>query len=267
LSPPPLGEHAVDDFLFRTKSGFCEHYASSFTVLMRAAGIPARVVTGYQGGEVNPYGRYLIVRQADAHAWTEVWLADEGWVRVDPTAAVSPLRIQSGIAAAVPRGDPLPLLVRGDYPWLQQLEFTWDSFANHWNQWVLGYNMERQRWVLSRAGIDDATWRTLTLIMVATTAVIMLGLAPLMLRSLKSRNNDPVKAAYLRFCGKLGRKGLPREPAEGPATYAARLSRLRPELAPNVGAITRLYVALRYGTGANAAAMQELEQRVRQFSA
>ncbi len=267
LSPPPLGEHAVDDFLFHTRSGFCEHYASSFAVLMRAAGIPARVVTGYQGGEVNPFGKYLIVRQADAHAWTEVWLPDEGWVRVDPTAAVSPLRIQSGIAAAVPRTDPLPLLVRGDHPWLRQLEFTWDSFANNWNQWVLGYNMDRQRWVLSRAGIDDATWRTLTLVLIAVTAVIMLGLAPLMLRNLKTRSNDPVKAAYLKFCGKLGRTGLPREPAEGPSAYAARLSRLRPDLGPKVGAITRLYVALRYGAGANAAAVRELEQRVRQFSA
>jgi hypothetical protein len=266
LTPPLLGEHSVDEFLFDVRSGFCEIYASSFAVLMRAAGIPARIVTGYQGGEINPFGKYLIVRQADAHAWTEVWLAGEGWVRVDPTAAVSPLRIQSGIAAAVPRTDPLPLFVR-DYPWLRQLQFTWDSLANDWNQWVLGYNPERQRWMLSRVGIDEATWRTLAIVLVAATAVIMLALVPLMLRTLKARVNDPVKRAYLRFCGKLGRKGLPRQPAEGPSAYAARLSRLRPDLAPKVGAITRLYVALRYGTGANAAAVREFEQQVRQFSA
>jgi transglutaminase-like putative cysteine protease len=264
LSPPSLGVHAVDEFLFQTRSGFCEHYASAFAVLMRAAGIPARIVTGYQGGEMNPFGKYMIVRQADAHAWTEVWLADEGWVRVDPTAAVSPLRIQSGIAAAVPRSDPL---VRGDYPWLRRLQFTWDSLANNWNQWVLGYNPERQRWMLSRVGIDEATWRTLAIVLVAATAVIMLALVPLMLRTLKARVNDPVKLAYLKFCGKLGRKGLPREPAEGPSAYAARLSRLRPDLAPSVSAITRLYVALRYGAAANAAAVREFEQQIRQFSA
>jgi transglutaminase-like putative cysteine protease len=267
LSPPPLGVDAVDEFLFRTRSGFCEHYASAFAVIMRAAGIPARIVTGYQGGEINPFGKYLIVRQADAHAWTEVWLAGEGWVRVDPTAAVSPLRIQSGIAAAVPRTDPLPLLVRGDYPWLRQLQFSLDSFANNWNQWVLGYNPERQRWVLSRVGIDEATWRTLAIVLVVATAVIMLALVPLMLRTLKARVNDPVKRAYLRFCDKLGRRGLPRQPAEGPSAYAARLSRLRPDLAPKVGAITRLYVALRYGADANATAVREFEQEVRQFSA
>ena len=267
LSPPLLGEHSVDEFLFDVRSGFCEIYASSFAVLMRAAGIPARVVTGYQGGEFNPFGKYLIVRQADAHAWTEVWLPDEGWVRADPTAAVSPLRIQSGIAAAVPRTDPLPLLVRGDYPWLRQLRFSWDSLANTWNQWVLGYNPERQRWVLARVGIDEATWRALAVSLIVATALIMLCLLLLMLRTLKARVDDPVKLAYLRFCSKLGRKGLPRKPTEGPSAYAARLSRLRPELAPKVSTITRLYVALRYGAGASTAEVRELEQQVKRFSA
>jgi transglutaminase-like putative cysteine protease len=267
LEPPPLGVQPVDDFLFETRSGFCEHYASAFAVLMRAAGIPARVVTGYQGGEMNPFGNYFIVRQADAHAWTEVWLADAGWVRVDPTAAVSPLRIQSGIAAAVPRTDPLPLLVRADYPWLRRLQLTWDSFANQWNQWVLGYNPERQRWVLSRVGIDEATWRTLGLVLIATTAVIMIALLPLMLRSLGAGIQDPAKRAYERFCAKLRRRGLPRASTEGPSAYAARLVRQRPELAASVGAITALYIALRYGVEKRITALRELEQKVREFSA
>ncbi|HEX6736559.1 MAG TPA: DUF3488 and transglutaminase-like domain-containing protein, partial [Azonexus sp.] len=98
LQPPLLGENSVDDFLFTTRRGFCEHYAAAFVVLMRAAGVPARVVTGYQGGERNPVDGYLVVRQSDAHAWAEVWLADRGWVRVDPTAAVSPARIETGLA-------------------------------------------------------------------------------------------------------------------------------------------------------------------------
>ena len=266
LEPPPLGPHSVDEFLFDTRRGFCEHYASAFAVIMRAAGIPARIVTGYQGGEVNPFGSYLIVRQADAHAWTEVWLPEEGWARVDPTAAVSPLRIQSGIAAAVPRTDPLPLLVRGDYPWLRQLQFTWDSVANRWNQWVLGYNPERQRWVLSRVGIDEATWRTLGLILVAVTGGVMLVLLPFMLSALKTRRSDPVARAYARFCAKLGRIGLPRAAAEGPCDYAARLTRARPALAASVAPITALYVALRYGNRCSEEAVHELERRVRQLS-
>jgi transglutaminase-like putative cysteine protease len=267
LDPPLLGLHAVDEFLFETRNGFCEHYASAFAVLMRAAGIPARIVTGYQGGQRNPFGNYFIVYQADAHAWTEVWLPNEGWVRVDPTAAVSPLRIQSGIAAAVSRNEPLPSLVRGDNAWLRQLQFTWDSVANQWNQWVLGYNPERQRWVLSRVGIDDATWRTLGIALVIATALIMLVLAPLMLRSLRAQTVDPVHRAYSRFCAKLSRKGMARRPAEGPLHYATRLSRLRPDLAAQVATITGLYVALRYAPDPGSASLRELEQQVRQFSA
>ncbi len=267
LDPPPLGEHPVDDFLFKTRSGFCEHYASSFAVLMRAAGIPARVVTGYLGGEINPLGNYMIVRQADAHAWTEVWLAGEGWVRVDPTAAVSPLRIESGAAAAVPQTGPLPMFARGGYAWLKQMRFSWDSLANSWNQWVLGYNPERQRTLLLRAGFDDATWRTLAVILIIATGFITLVLALLMLRKMGRTERDPVRLAYLRFCAKLGRKGLPRSPAEGPQDYALRLARLRPDLAAGIAAITQLYVALRYGSDAGSGTMQSLERQVRKFKA
>lgn len=266
LSPPPLGENSVDEFLFQTRSGFCEHYASAFAVLMRASGIPARIVTGYQGGELNPVGNYMIVRQADAHAWTEVWFRDQGWVRVDPTAAVSPLRVESGVAAALPSTDSLPLLARGGYPVLRQLRLTWDSLANSWNQWVLGYNPERQRQLLSRAGIDDATWRTLAVILIATTGLIVLVLSLLMLRRLRIIVHDPVRRAYLKFCSKLEREGLPRDPAEGPSDYAARLAGLRPDLAPAVAAITKLYIALRYGVDTNAVSVRALQQQIRQFS-
>lgn len=267
LSPPPLGNHPVDDFLFTTRKGFCEHYASAFAVLMRAAGIPARIVTGYLGGEINPVGNYMIVRQAEAHAWTEVWFRDEGWVRVDPTAAVSPQRVESGIAAAVPGTDPLPLGLRRDYPWLRQLQLTWDSLANTWNQWVLGYNPERQRQLLSRAGIDDATWRAMSVILIIATGLIVLVFALFALRRLRAAVDDPVKRAYLAFCWKLGRKGLPRDAAEGPLAYAARLARSRPDLAAAAGAITQLYVALRYGENAGPGGVRQLQDEVRQFSA
>jgi len=266
-TPPLLGTNSVDEFLFDTRRGFCEHYASAFAVIMRAAGIPARIVTGYQGGEINPVGNYMIVRQADAHAWTEVWFPDTGWVRVDPTAAVSPLRVESGIAAAVPKTDPLPLMVRGDYPWLRQVRLNWDSIANSWNQWVLGYNPERQRNLMSRVGIDDATWRTLAVMLIVTTGLITLTFALLMLRRLKTVVRDPAQRAYYRFCAKLERENLRRDPVEGPLDYAARLSRLRPDLAAAVAAITRLYIALRYGRDAGTDALQDLERRIRQFRA
>jgi hypothetical protein len=263
LTPPLLGEHPVDDFLFNTRAGFCEHYASAFVFLMRAAGIPARVVTGYQGGELNPVGDYVIVRQSEAHAWAEVWFAGEGWIRVDPTAAVSPLRVESGIAAAIPTSTGLPLLVRNDIEWLRQLRFTWDSLANSWNQWVLGYNPERQFWLLSRVGLDRATWQTLAFILAGITALITLAFAYSMLRHLSRRARDPAAAAYERFCRKLARRGAAREPFEGPMDFAARAGGLLPEHDAEIGSITRLYVKLRYGKTMPPEAVKDLRNRVR----
>ena len=119
---------SVDDFLFNTRRGFCEHFASAFTVLARAAGIPARVVTGYQGGEYNPMGGYLLVRQSDAHAWSEVWLEGRGWVRVDPTAAVAPERVERGLDAAMSRsGEPVPGRFLRQSALLSQMRLAWDA--------------------------------------------------------------------------------------------------------------------------------------------
>jgi hypothetical protein len=224
-------------------------------------------VTGYQGGEVNVLGNYLIVRQADAHAWTEVWLRDRGWVRVDPTFAVAPVRVDTGISAAVPRTDPLPLMVRAPFEFLRQARLTLDYMANTWNQWVLGYTPERQRSLLANVGMDDATWEKLTAILFVLAGIIVAIFTALALRQMKSRVRDPVKIAYLKFCDKLRRKGLSRAPAEGPVDYARRVERQRPELAPAVEAITRLYVALRYGAESGASVLIELQRRVRQFSA
>jgi hypothetical protein len=267
LTPPLLGEHAVDEFMFSTRSGFCEHYSSAFTVLMRAAGIPARVVTGYQGGELNDFGNYLIVRQRDAHAWTEVWLKGKGWVRVDPTSAVSPARVSSGISAAIPSGESLSSMVGGDSEWLRQLRLSWDFMANTWNQWVLGYTPERQRWLMESFGMDNATWQKMAAALFCIAGVIVAIFTALALRQLKDRVRDPVKIAYVRFCDKLRKKGLPRDAAEGPADYERRIKESRPDLNSPVAAITRLYIALRYGTETSVVALEELKQRVRQFSA
>ena len=144
-TPPLLGNNPVDEFLFATRAGFCEHYASAFVVLMRAAGVPARVVTGYQGGELNPVGNYLIVRQADAHAWAEVWLTDEGWMRVDPTAAVSPAVYSRASPPRSRNAKRCRCCLRSNFRWLHGARLTWDSLANSWNQLVLGYTLENQR--------------------------------------------------------------------------------------------------------------------------
>lgn len=269
-APPPLHDNPVDEFLFSTRAGFCEHYASAFAVLMRAAGIPARIVTGYQGGELNTVGNYLTVRQADAHAWVEVWLSSEGWVRVDPTAAVSPARIEAGVVAAVPASEALPML-RGEYAWLREVRLTLDSFANSWNQAVLGYTQERQRQLMRQVGIDDATWRTLATIMIALTGTITLLLALLMLRKLRGARPDPVTVAYGRFCRQLSRRGVTRHPSEGPDTFCKRASVSCPELAFEIGSISSLYIRLRYhdsaGTTARAADEMRLVREIADFKA
>jgi len=265
---PPLlpRENSVDEFLFSTRAGFCEHYASSFAVLMRAAGIPARIVTGYQGGELNTVGNYLTVRQADAHAWVEVWLKDDGWVRVDPTAAVSPARVEAGVAAAVPHAEELPFLLRGEYAWLRRARMTWDSVANSWNQAVLGYTQDRQRQLMRRVGIDDATWKSLATIMLVATGAITLVLALLMLHKLRASRPDPVSAAYSRFCERLARRGVARHPSEGPDAFRKRATTARPELASSINSISALYIRLRYGEAAHATDALQLKREVSGFS-
>ena len=245
LTPPLLGENSIDQFMFETRRGFCEHYASAFVFAMRAAGIPSRVVTGYQGGERNPVDGYLIVRQSDAHAWAEAWLEGKGWVRVDPTAAVAPSRIEAGLASAVPAGEPLPFLVRADISWLRQIRFRWEAITNTWNQWVLGYDPLRQREVLARLGMHEPDWKAMTAAMAVLCGFLLLGLTVWALR--KRIRIDPTVRAWNRLSRKLERIGLARKDWEGPADYAQRVSQARPELAQPLSAITALYIDLRYG--------------------
>jgi protein-glutamine gamma-glutamyltransferase len=177
LEPPLLERtHPFDDFLFKSKQGFCEHYAGSFTLLMRAAGVPARVVTGYQGGEVNPLNGELIVRQADAHAWSEIWVKDQGWVRVDPTASVSPLRVENGVNAALGPIGVFPSLIDADRTGLlANLRFAWHTLNSQWDEWVVGYNLDRQRQFFSNLGYPSVDWRTLGFWLMA--AILAVGSA------------------------------------------------------------------------------------------
>ncbi len=264
LAPPALHEHPVDAFLFDTRQGFCEHYSSAFVVIMRAAGIPARVVTGYQGGEPNPVGGYLIVRQADAHAWAEVWLRDSGWVRVDPTAAVAPERVQRGIVGAVDGLSGLPLFARSDFALLRQLTLGWDAAAYQWNQWVLGYTVERQRYVASQLGLG-ASWRGLAMTLAAAAGIVTLALALAMLVKRRAPQRDPVQRAYIAFCAVLARHGLPRAAHEGPSDFGNRVVAARPDLARETLGVVRLYCELRYGRQRSNEAVRRLSDAVKRL--
>ena len=262
LQPPLLGDNAVDDFLFDTRSGFCEHYASAYVFLMRAAGVPARVVAGYQGGEINPIDGYLTVRQSDAHAWAEIWLSEKGWVRVDPTGAVAPSRIEQGIEAALPAGDPLPALVRIDADWLRDLRNRWEAANNAWNQWVLGYNPQRQREVLSNLGLGDADWRNMTAALAVLSAVALFIVAVWILY--RRRTATAAQRAWQRFCRKLKRLGIARADWEGPLAFALRVAREREEFGALAREAAGHFADLHYGLG-EPRQLQDLRECVRRL--
>ncbi|WP_283743283.1 DUF3488 and transglutaminase-like domain-containing protein [Sideroxydans sp. CL21] len=265
LEPPLLGTNSVDDFMFTTKKGFCEHYAGSFVFLMRAAGLPARVVTGYQGGEYNDLGGYYVLHQYDAHAWAEVWLQDRGWVRIDPTAAISPARIQSGLNAALPDNATLPFFARTQSPFLLKLRFNLDALTNQWNQWVLGYNTERQFAFLTRLGMEDITWKKLAINMLSGVALLVGIFTLLMLRRLSVRQTDAVQALWLKACRKLEKAGLPRAPHEGAMDYATRIAAARPELTEEIYDLAARYASLRYGGEAEKDGLAAFRNAVRAF--
>jgi len=265
LVPPELGRNSVDEFMFETRRGFCEHYASAFVFILRAAGIPARVVTGYQGGEVNPLNGYMVVRQSEAHAWAEVWQPGEGWVRVDPTAAVSPARIQVGIGAALPVGEPLPSSARGDSALFRKLRFTWDAVANSWNQWVLGYTPDRQLQLLRELGFPSASWQTLAVLLMTGCSLVIGIVALRVLGKLRIAAPDPVTRSWRRFCRKLERRGTQRRPAEGPRDFAQRAAAEHPELALQIAAISDLYVELHYAGSEVRGRVKRLRELVQLF--
>ncbi|MBI5018209.1 MAG: DUF3488 domain-containing transglutaminase family protein [Deltaproteobacteria bacterium] len=266
LRPPRLGNDPVDQFLFETRRGFCEHYAAAFALLMRAAGVPARVVTGYLGGEQNPLGDYWVVHQADAHAWAEVYLDGRGWVRVDPTAAVAPERVELGIDPGAAAQGAVRFRVPGAGTFADRLRQLRDSLDNGWNQWVLGYDLERQLALLAHLGLPSASWADLALWLAACT-VLLLPLVWVQVARPRRARPDPVQAAYRDYCRRLARAGFARPPWEGPIAFRDRVVAARPDLAPAVDAVTALYAQLRFGRPAGGVpgpdALRELRRRVR----
>lgn len=268
LEPPPLGQNRVDEFLFGTRRGFCEHYASSFVFLMRAAGIPARVVAGYQGGEPSPLGDYLMVRQLDAHAWAEVWLPDAGWVRVDPTAAVAPNRIERGATQLAE--DPLywgagglGAMRYGNYRLFRELRHLADYVNYRWQRDVLGYDTDKQDGLMQRLLGDTSLLRRL-----AVMGVLLALLAgALFVWALygERRQQHPLDRLYLRFCRQMAARGLVRAAGETPQAFARRIAATEPRLARRAQAVTALYVALRYRARPGTAQLRQLRRLVRGF--
>lgn len=273
LRPPPIAGDPVAGFLFETRRGFCEHYAGAFVYIMRVAGVPARVVTGYQGGHWNPVGAFLDVQQADAHAWAEVWLDQQGWQRVDPTAAVAPERIEREVAIAESADTDGRILFVGPIPralsqrltsfrgWLTEAGLVWDSLDHHWHRWVLAYDQDRQRRLLDRLGVTD--WRALTgwlgagiggSLVLASTWVFA-----------RRRSGDPTIAAYSRVANRLARLGLVRHPSEGWQDFARRVGRTRPELGWSMLRFTELFIGIRYRGSVSPEALRRLDRWSRRF--
>ena len=266
LSPPRLGRNSVDEFLFDTRQGYCEHYASAFVFLMRALDIPARVVTGYQGGELNPVDGFMTVRQSDAHAWSEVWLQGRGWVRVDPTAIVAPLRIDQG-ASEIARqaGIALPGGA-SSFTWLRSIRFNWEAVQNSWNQWVLSYSQERQRDLIGLLGMTP-NWESLSLMLAVLVTIVLAVMAALSLRTRTER--DPLGEAFRLMRDRLDRAGVSTAEHLGPRELYARSKRtLVPDDAKRARKLLSRIERMRYSRtseGVARADIRALRRAIREF--
>ena len=251
LEPRTLGREPVDEFLFDTREGFCEHYASAFGVLMRAAGIPARIVVGYQGGEFNSYGDYLLVRQSSAHAWNEVWLAGSGWVRVDPTAAVSPDRIRRSEATPELYGDGRARLA--NFAWFNRARAMFDAARTRTAEAIINFDPRAQMHLLDRLGLGLSGWQGLAIALSVGFGIAALVLGGWLAWEARPRRREPVERAWDALCTRLARAGLARESFEGAVDYGRRIGAARPGLAAPLDTVIHAYVAARYLPGATAA--------------
>ena len=240
LQPSLLGNSPVDEFLFSTRSGFCEHYASAFVVMLRAVGIPSRVVTGYLGGEMNK--DYMIVRQSDAHAWAEVYLKGR-WVRYDPTGAVAPARVDSSMAAALGDGEPVPMMARRGNAWLKRFKLGIDELNHDWQRMVVNFNNDTQYRLLDKLGLPRLKlWQIMVVVLIITAiwSVAILGLP--MRFSAATRFDDKLWHRYIKS---LARLGVHRLPSETPNQFINRAMYLLPNT-PLIQSVGEDLVRLRF---------------------
>ncbi len=269
--PPLLPGDPIDEFLFDSRRGYCEHYAASLVFLLRAAGIPARVVTGYRGGEMNPLGNYFMVRQSDAHAWAEVWLVGKGWQRVDPSAVIPASRTENQLDRLRFSPDSFSI---NSLSWVRQawrqLGFNWDLVNRAWNQWIIDYNNRRQqdflRNIMTQFGFADIDWQTLLITLLLSLFTILAGYAWWLLHSSKiKRPKDPIQCSFTHYCHKLARSGLPRDATEGAWDFAQRAQLHFPEYSKAIIEITNLYNRLRYAPWPRKEDIHSLQRAVRRF--
>jgi len=267
LTPPLMQENPIEQFLFESHRGFCEHYATVFVYLMRVAHIPARVVTGYQGGELNQVGNFLDIKQAYAHAWAEVWLEQRGWVRIDPTAAIAPERIEQNINIDQQVANGIisftPNSASAAVDWLKNARQLWGNVDYQWQRWVINYDNKNQSQFLSSLGISDL--KTMIYWMAGIIGVITAVLCWLLLRN-PSKTVDPAVLAYQRFCKKLAKNGLRKKPGEGAKDFATRAKKSLPEQAAGIEHITQLFIKLRYGKQHGKNDLQQLNRMVAAFN-
>ncbi|WP_022664647.1 transglutaminase TgpA family protein [Desulfospira joergensenii] len=263
LSPGRIDADSLDHFLLENKKGYCEHYASAFAFMMNVLGVPARVVGGYLGGELNPYANHLIVRQSSAHAWAEVFVPDRGWIRIDPTLSVSPERIFQN-----PDGSPARTSL-DRISIFKKLEYLMESINLRWEAWFTGFSHEAQKALLQRLGILTplSPAKTMALFLGGTGLVLVLFF--LFLRRIHGSSfssRDPVKKAYLEFCRRLARAGLPpKAQGQGAVDYASRICRERPDLKFEVERISDLYVRIRFHRNSPEELKFVLKKRIKEF--
>lgn len=269
LQPPLLPTRgAMDSFLFDSRRGFCEHYAYAFALMMRAVDIPARIVGGYLGGEVNPVNRTVIVHQFDAHAWNEVWLEGEGWVRVDPTSVVAPDRLLYGLERAVAGegsflADSLlsPLRYRG-VSWVNYLRLRYDALTYRWQSWMTGFDGSAQIDLL-RGVLGEISMRRLVMVLIGSGVLVLGAVAFPLLRQRERSPHDPFVEELQRFCDQLHRRGLTQQPGETPAQLAERAAERWPTQREQLLAIYRALARAVYGRPLPAATLPRLQRDLR----
>jgi hypothetical protein len=270
LSPGEYKRNDLEEFLFRRRIGFCEHYAASFATLMRLAGVPARVVVGYLGGEFNEMGHFYLVRQSDTHAWCEVWLPVTGWTRVDPTNVVAPERVNLGFESFLERSASAGEMSSGftrtfaRQPFFAKIRVTWQTLNYAWDSRVLGFDAEAQQALTNEIGLPDLRPVSLLFLSAIIAAGFVVILATWM-QMLARAHPDPVQSLYARFCAKAARLGAHRDPTEGPVDFARRAGQFLPQESERIATISDCYVGLRYGREMDSAMLHRFAHEVRLF--
>ena len=275
LTPGEYRKNDLEQFLFHRRVGFCEHYAASFATLMRLAGIPARVVVGYLGGEYNDLGHFLLVRQADTHAWCEVWLPDTGWTRVDPTTAVAPGRASLDLHSFLERGIASGQMGARQSGFFTQLarsalftnaRLALETLSYEWDTRLLAFDADVQEVLLESMGLANRGPFVLIMeILIVAIALLVIYFGWMQLRTRSPA--DRVKTLYERFCRKAARLGVRRDPWEGPSDFSRRAAVLLPDQSERIRQISDIYIALRYAPEPAGAALDRFVKEVRAFAA